>query len=106
MRAGKRGEVRQHRRAVAAQLRLTRGRALGVERVDDERALVELDSGEQHRRRSDEMTGEMWHATSSFGTSSVGISGATDIRLCARRLRATAVDEEILSVRPLGDADA
>jgi hypothetical protein len=36
VRAGERAEVREHRAAVALELRLARGRAFRVERVDDE----------------------------------------------------------------------
>jgi hypothetical protein len=72
VRADERTEIRHHCRAIAAQLRLASRGTVGVERVNDERALVEIDSGEQHRGRSDEVMGEMWHAASSFGTSFVG----------------------------------
>ena len=84
--AGERADVRHHRRAVTPQLCLSHGGAVGIERVNDERALVQIDSGEQHRDAPSTETGEMWHAASSFGTSSVAAAGATGIRLCAWRL--------------------
>ena len=49
VRAGERAEIGEHGAAIALALRLAGGRAVRVERVDDERALVEIDSGIQHR---------------------------------------------------------
>ena len=96
MRSGERLEVRSERAALRGQVSCTHGGAVGVEGMDRDRALVEIDPGEQHgysRRRSndDAFVRTRWEYQRLLLTAGVGL-------LAVARFQRTAAAETF----PLG----